>query len=194
MRNDKTDNPPVWWQYLHSMSYIWIVVIIIYIHPAYILIKYKLILFLNNLNCFCFCFCFCFALTLLCLLIIVSYLLVFLSLSFFLSFFPLFCFIYFINSIKNKIISFLFFSSLVSSYVLWSYSLLSNLLFSYIVLFCLFNLFHLIKSASAGTRTRISTLEGWNSALRPQMLTLNNKGKHRLSPLECLALWWFKWK
>ena len=112
----------------------------------------------------------------------------------FLSFFPLFCFIYFINSIKNKIVSFLFFSSLVSSYILWSYSLLSNLLFSYIVLFCLFNLFHLIKSASAGTRTRISTLEGWNSALRPQMLTLNNKGKHRLSPLECLALWWFKWK
>ena len=34
--------------------------------------------------------------------------------------------------------------------------------------------FILLKSASAGTRTRISTLEGWNSALRPQMLTLIN--------------------
>ena len=29
------------------------------------------------------------------------------------------------------------------------------------------------KNAFAGTRTRISTLEGWNSALRPQMLTVN---------------------
>ena len=29
-----------------------------------------------------------------------------------------------------------------------------------------------VKNASAGTRTRISTLEGWNSALRPQMLTV----------------------
>ena len=104
----------------------------------------------------------------------------------FLSFFPLFCFIYFINSIKNKIISFLFFSSL-DSLILLSSFLLTLLLYCF-VLFCLFNLFHLIKSASAGTRTRISTLEGWNSALRPQMLTLNNKGKHRLSPLECLAL------
>ena len=121
VRNDKTDNPPVWWQYLHSMSYIWIVVIIIYIHPAYILIKYKLILFLNNLNCFCFCFCFCFALTLLCLLIIVSYLLVF-YLYLYLSFFPLFCFIYFINSIKNKIVSFLFFFS----FFLYSLILLSS--------------------------------------------------------------------
>ena len=32
--------------------------------------------------------------------------------------------------------------------------------------------FIITKSASAGTRTRISTLEGWNSALRPQMLTI----------------------
>ena len=118
----------------------------------------------------------------------------FLSLSFFLSFFPLFCFIYFINSIKNKIVSFLFFFSFfLCSLILLSSFLLTLLLYCF-VLFCLFNLFHLIKSASAGTRTRISTLEGWNSALRPQMLTLNNKGKHRLSPLECLALWWFKWK
>ena len=112
----------------------------------------------------------------------------FLSLSFFLSFFPLFCFIYFINSIKNKIVSFLFFFSFfLYSLILLSSFLLTLLLYCF-VLFCLFNLFHLIKSASAGTRTRISTLEGWNSALRPQMLTLNNKGKHRLSPLECLAL------
>ena len=112
----------------------------------------------------------------------------------FLSFFPLFCFIYFINSIKNKIVSFLFFFSFfLYSLILLSSFLLTLLLYCF-VLFCLFNLFHLIKSASAGTRTRISTLEGWNSALRPQMLTLNNKGKHRLSPLECLALWWFKWK
>ncbi len=67
------------------------------------------------------------------------------------------------------------FVSFFPSFLLSFFPCLFVCFFSFFLgLFILFVLLSssLIKSASAGTRTRISTLEGWNSALRPQMLTI----------------------